>query len=720
MGRSIALLGDLDGDGIQDIAASGMADDDGQPNAGAAYILFMNTDGTVREFQKISSVTGRFEGVLDASDQFGRALGSIGDLDGDGVVDIAVGANFDDDGGANRGAVWILFLTRNGTVKGYQKISSLEGNFTGELDDRDEFGRALAPLGDLDGDGVFDLAVGASYDDDGGENRGAVWILFLNADGTVKSHAKISASSPELAGRLSDFDYFAHSLTSIGDFDGDGRSDLVAGALLDDDGVSNAGAVWFLFLNGDGTLKSVSKISQLEGGFTGVLTDRNQFGVAVSSVGDVDGDWIPDLAVGAVNDMDGGVRRGAVWILFMNPDATVRGHRKISSNEGNLPAVLGDHDWFGSALSPLGDLDGDGLFDLAVGARQDDDGGTDAGALYVLFLDGIEAVVTAGYRASPQTGIAPLSVSFSDETLGVGDAWWWDFGDGNTSSLQNPQYTYEVPGTYSASLTVVGPDGESSTAESTSILVHELTVADFGASTTFGIAPLDVAFTDMSSGDITSWVWDLGDGTSSSTVSPSHTYVDPGVYRPSLTVSGPGGTDVFALGPVVVSLEPAVADFGVDPSTGDAPLSVQFFDLSTGEITSRVWDFGDGASSSEREPSHVYTQAGTYTVTLTTSGPTGFSAMTQIDGVMALPGPSIAGFSADPPTGIAPLDVEFTSHSLGGVTSWSWDFGDGSTSTLESPTHTYVEVGAYTVTLIVDGPGGGLPPAMSLSSCRTC
>ena len=706
MGRSIALLGDLDGDGVQDIAAAGMADDDGQPNAGAAYVLFMNTDGTVREFQKISSITGRFGGALDAGDQFGRALGSIGDLDGDGVVDLAVGANFDDDGGTARGAVWILFLTRNGMVKGYQKISSLEGNFTGELDDRDEFGRALAPLGDLDGDGVFDLAVGASYDDDGGENRGAVWVLFLNADGTVKSHAKISASSPELAGRLSDFDYFAHSLASMGDFDGDGKCDLVAGALLDDDGVDNAGAAWFLFLNGDGTLKSVSKISQLEGGFTGVLTERSQFGVAVSSVGDVNGDWIPDLAVGAVNDMDGGPRRGAAWILFMNPDATVWSHQKLSSTEGNLPNVLGNHDWFGSALSPLGDLDGDGFFDLAVGARQDDDGGTDTGALYILFLDGIEAVLTAGYLASPQAGVAPLGVSFSDETLGVGASWLWDFGDGATSSLQSPQHTYETPGTYNVSLTVVGPEGESSTAESTSIVVSEPAVAGFSASTTFGLAPLDVAFTDSSTGDITSWVWDLGDGASSSLVSPSHTYTGPGVYRPSLTVSGPGGTNVFSLGPVVVSREPAVADFGADPSTGDTPLSVQFFDLSTGEITSRVWDFGDGTSSSEREPSHVYTQAGTYTVTLTTSGPTGFSTMTQIDGVMALPGPSIADFSAEPSTGIAPLDVQFTSHSLGGVTSWSWDFGDGSTSTLQSPTPTNLEVGTYTVALTVDGPGG--------------
>ena len=111
----------------------------------------------------------------------------MGDLDGDGITDLAVGAYYDD-GGTNCGAMWILFLNANGTTKSYQKISDTAGSFTGTLSDDDRFGSSVASLGDLDGDGVADIAVGARLDDDGGSGRGAVWILFLNTNGTVKSY----------------------------------------------------------------------------------------------------------------------------------------------------------------------------------------------------------------------------------------------------------------------------------------------------------------------------------------------------------------------------------------------------------------------------------------------------------------------------------------------------------------------------------------------------
>lgn len=104
------------------------------------------------------------------------------------MVDIAVGMPFDDDGVTSRGAVWILFRHSNGTAKGIRKISDTEGGFAGVLDESDQFGLSSAPLGDLDLDGVADLAVGAPLDDDGSNGRGAVWVLFLNTNGTVKGH----------------------------------------------------------------------------------------------------------------------------------------------------------------------------------------------------------------------------------------------------------------------------------------------------------------------------------------------------------------------------------------------------------------------------------------------------------------------------------------------------------------------------------------------------
>ncbi|UCD73899.1 MAG: FG-GAP repeat protein, partial [Phycisphaerales bacterium] len=132
--------------------------------------------GCVLSHQKISDTEGNFTGTLDNDDGFGGSAASLGDLDGDGVGDLAVGATHDDDGGADRGAVWVLFLNTNT----HQKISDTEGGFTGILDNEDRFGASLASLGDHDGDGVTDLAVGAIFDDDGGVDRGAVWVLFLD------------------------------------------------------------------------------------------------------------------------------------------------------------------------------------------------------------------------------------------------------------------------------------------------------------------------------------------------------------------------------------------------------------------------------------------------------------------------------------------------------------------------------------------------------------
>ena len=136
--------------------------------------------GEVLSHQKVSDTEGGFTGTLDNGDQFGVAVASIEDLDGDGVNDLVVGAAADDDGGSNRGAVWILFLNPDGTVKSHQKISDTEGGFAGTLDDGDEIALGVGSLGDLDGDGVSDLAVGAHKDDDGGSNHGAVWVLFLD------------------------------------------------------------------------------------------------------------------------------------------------------------------------------------------------------------------------------------------------------------------------------------------------------------------------------------------------------------------------------------------------------------------------------------------------------------------------------------------------------------------------------------------------------------
>jgi hypothetical protein len=385
-GSAIANIGDLEIDGVTDQVVGAPLDDDGGTDRGAVWVLFMNDDGTVDIEQKISDSEGNFPAGLDDDDRFGSAVAGLGDLNGDTIQDIAVGAPLDDDGGTDRGAVWILFMNTDGTVQFSQKISDTEGGFSGILEDNDQFGAAVASIGDLNNDLLPEIAVGAIGDDDDGTDRGAVWILSLTANGTVFSFQKVSDSSGDFAGTFRDGDLFGSSVAGIGDLDADGIEDIAVGAIGDDDGGIDRGAVWVLLMNDDSTVRFEQKISATDGNFNGGLNDNDHFGSSVAGFGDLNGDDIIDIAAGADLDDDGGSNRGAVWLMFMERDGGIISESKISSVTGNFTGTLTDGTQFGSALASPGDLDSNEAADLTVGARLDDDGGTDRGALWTLFM----------------------------------------------------------------------------------------------------------------------------------------------------------------------------------------------------------------------------------------------------------------------------------------------------------------------------------------------
>ena len=173
---------------------------------------------------------------------------------------------------------------------------------------------------------------------------------------------------------------------------------------------------------------------------------------------------------------------------------------------------------------------------------------------------------------------------------------------------------------------------------------------------------------------------------------------------------GPGSpypTNCVVVGEFQLSLAPVMADFSASPTNGTSPLTVMFGNLTTGSATNYLWNFGDGTVSGAVNPSHTYTNAGAYTVSLTASGPggTNTNTKTSLITVASVP-PPVAEFSANSTTGTAPLMVSFANQTSGTATNYFWNFGDNSSSTAANPTHPYTNAGTYTVSLTASGPGG--------------
>lgn len=319
-----------------------------------------------------------------------------------------------------------------------------------------------------------------------------------------------------------------------------------------------------------------------------------------------------------------------------------------------------------------------------------------------------DATPIANFSGAPTIGAPPLDVNFTDLSQNTVSTWDWDFGDGNTSTQQNPLNTYTDPGTYTVTLTVTGPGGSDSEIKTDYITVqYAPPICDFTADVTSGTATLTVNFTDLSVDSVDTWDWDFGDGGSSTEQNPSHDFTTPGTYTVTLNVTGPGGSDSETKTDyIVVHVPPPVADFIGFPTTGSPPLNVNFTDKSSGSIDTWSWDFGDGGTSSLPNPVHQYAGAGNYTVSLTVSGPGGDDTETKVNYISVSDLPPTADFSGNPTSGFFPLLVNFTDLTTGAVNEWKWYFGDGNVSTMQHPAHTYNLSGNYTVSLKATGPNG--------------
>ncbi len=392
-GNSVANIGDLDLDGVNDLAVGSKRDHAGGTDRGAVYILFMNTDGSVKSTAKIDHTTTNGP-TLRNVDRFGDSIANMGDLNGDGINDLAVGAANDDTksngsfGGANwdAGAVHILFLNRDGSLA---RATAVINDFTTNgpvLAKEDAFGGSVANMGDLDGNGYDDLAASAMKDH--ANDRGAVHILFMDENGGLAKATETIDGTTTNGPTLGNGYWFGGSVANIGDFDGNGVDDLAVGANLCCGGAEDKGAIYILFMDedpGNGLAKATVAIDDTTtNGPT--LSDNDRFGNAVANMGDMDGNGVNDLAVGARLDDEGGASSGAVHILFMNSDGSVEETIEINSSTTHKGPTLSAGDSFGTGLANIGDLNGNGVNDLVVGADRDNGDNEDVGAVHILFL----------------------------------------------------------------------------------------------------------------------------------------------------------------------------------------------------------------------------------------------------------------------------------------------------------------------------------------------
>ena len=340
-----------------------------------------------------------------------------------------------------------------------------------------------------------------------------------------------------------------------------------------------------------------------------------------------------------------------------------------------------------------------GLYTVSLGIT----GPSGSDTLEIADLIEVKQGVVADFSTDTTSGQVPLAVSFTDSSSGPVTGWSWAFGDGDTSSVQSPFHTYTSSGIFGVELAVIGTGDVIDTVKKDSLITVR-PLADFFAFPTSGLDSVIVAFQDSSRGGATSWSWDFGDGETSTDQNPEHTYRVAGAYTVGMTVGAPGGSDTIEKLDLIEVKSGVLADFNADSTSGRSPLTVAFIDSSRGSVVSWSWSFGDGDSSAVQNPSHTYSDPGIYSVSLGVTGAGGKSdTTTKASYVRVAP---IADFVVDVSVGVDSLEVAFIDSTRGPVTSWSWAFGDGDSSSVQHPTHVYREVGVFSVSLDVSGPSG--------------
>ncbi|MCP4537265.1 MAG: PKD domain-containing protein [Chloroflexi bacterium] len=720
-------------------------------------------------------------------ERLGRSIAS-GDVINNGYDDIIIGASWADRSSAitNTGRVYVIsggtnistsinlsetnasdvrILGDDGVPPGYEFGEEWHG---------DELGRSVA-VGDIDDDGAEDIIAGAVWAENAaGEvyviyGGGPITLSIAPTNQTISSGQPITftvvASRTPTSRDVSAKTTFTIEVGAGGSWGSNVYTPSVSGTWM------VTATYWGAITTTTITVTNDPPTADVGGPYSGDEGSAIPFDASFSSdpegasliyAWDFDDDSAFDDGTGAtpsntwdddntytvtlrVTDSGGLTDTDAIAVTVNNVTPTIQNiSDSTPANEGTSITVIitatdpGDDtltygfDWDGNGVfTDPGDIlsqssnqashiwANDGSYDITV--RVDDGDGGVVTDTHNLVVD--DTGPTAEFHADVTSGSEALLVSFTDDSTaydGVA-SWEWDFGDGSPlTTTQNPSHQYDQDGVYTVTLTVEDGDGSSDSEVKTSYITVTDTdpTAEFHADVTSGIEPLLVSFTDDSTAydGVSSWEWDFGDGSPlTTTQSPSHQYGQDGVYTVTLTVEdGDGSSDSeVRTSYVTVNDSNPTAEFHADVTSGIEPLTVSFTDDSTAYdgVSSWEWDFGDGSPlTTTQSPSHQYDQDGVYTITLTVEDGDGSSdSEVKTSYVTVNDSNPTAEFHADVTSGIEPLTVSFTDDSTAydGVSSWEWDFGNGSPlTTTQSPSHQYGQDGVYTVTLTVeDGDG---------------
>jgi uncharacterized protein YegL len=400
LGASAAPAGDVNGDGYSDLLAAADLRDNGQTDEGLVYVYRGSPTGlnTAPTWTAESNQSGA---------RFGASVSTLGDANGDGFADIAIGAPQYDNGQTNEGAVFVW----NGSAAGLGPSGTpANADWTAESDQASaEFGAAVSAAGDVNGDGFADLVIGDSLYDNGQTDEGAAFVFYGSAAGFGANGSPANADwvveSNQADAR------FGAWVSAAGDVNGDGLADVVVGAPLFEGGQTDEGRA-FIYDGSTAGLKTAPSWTA-ESDQAGA-----QFGVSAASAGDVNGDGFADVIVGANKFDNGQTDEGRAFVYYGSPGSLSQAPGWYG--EGNQANT-----YYGSSVATAGDVNGDGFADVIVGAYLYDGGQLDEGAVYVYHGSPTGLNAVPDWRAEGDQAVA----LFGDAVNSAGDVNGDGYGD---------------------------------------------------------------------------------------------------------------------------------------------------------------------------------------------------------------------------------------------------------------------------------------------------